>query len=110
MIDRRTYLEHYWNPYMLSERGHEPIELAPFAETTKEKAPEWWSAHNKAKHDRMQEPPQGNPENALNALAALYYVNLILAKRVGGYWHERLPHEDENTRDVPNDLSRLFIA
>ena len=20
MIDRRTYLEHYWNPYMLSER------------------------------------------------------------------------------------------
>lgn len=28
------------------ERGHEPIELAPFAEMTKGKAPEWWSAHN----------------------------------------------------------------
>ncbi len=40
MIDRGTYLEHYWNPYMLSERRHEPIELSPFAETTKEKAPE----------------------------------------------------------------------
>lgn len=25
------------------ERGHEPIELAPFAEMTKGKAPEWWS-------------------------------------------------------------------
>ena len=184
MIDRRTYLEHYWNPYMLSERefleitdyvalrksnyqtcseklvrsllttcelfesamkamydfaskrpsfpdyaekldgdtlfdrscritverGHEPIELAPFAEMTKEKAPEWWSSHNKVKHDRMQEFPQGNLENALNALAALYYVNLILAKHVGDYWHERLPHKDENTRDVPNDLSQLFSA
>lgn len=80
MIDRRTYLEHYWNPRMLSERefleiadyvalrksnyqiysekldgdtlfdrscritvgrGYESIELAPFAEMTKEKAPEW---------------------------------------------------------------------
>ena len=58
----------------------------------------------------MQEFPQGNLENALNALAALYYVNLILAKHVGDYWHERLPHKDENTRDVPNDLSRLFSA
>ena len=26
MIDRRTYLEHYWNPYMLSER--EFLEIA----------------------------------------------------------------------------------
>lgn len=92
------------------ERGHEPIELAPFAKTTKGKAPEWWSAHNKVKHDRMQEFPQGNLENALNALAALYYVNLILAKHVGDYWYERLPHNDANTRDVPNDLSRLFSA
>ncbi len=58
----------------------------------------------------MQEFPQENPENVLNALAALYYVNLILAKHVGDYWHERLPSNDENTRGVPNDLSRLFIA
>lgn len=77
---------------------------------TKEKAPEWCSAHNKVKHDRMQEFPQGNLENALNALAALYYVNLILVKHVGDYWHERPPHKDEKTHNVPNDLSRLFIA
>lgn len=92
------------------ECGHEPIELAPFAEMTKEKAPEWWSSRSKVKHDRMQEFPRGNLENALNALAALYYVNLILAKHVGDYWHERLPHKDENTRDAPNDLSLLFAA
>lgn len=92
------------------ERGHELIELAPFSEMAKEKAPEWWSAHNKVKHDRMQEFPQGNLESTLNALAALYFVNLILAKHVGDYWYEQLPHNDDNTRDVPNDLSRLFSA
>ena len=61
------------------ERGYESIELAPFAKMPKEKAPEWWSARNKVKHDGIQEFPQGNLENALNALAALYYVHLILA-------------------------------
>lgn len=182
MIDRRTYLEHCWNPYMLSERefleitdyvalrksnyqtcseklvrsllttcelfettmkamygfankrpsfpvymekldgdtlfdrscrisverGQETIKLTPFAEMAKEQAPEWWSAHNKVKHDRVREFAQGNLENALIALAALYYVNLILAKRVGDHWYEKLPHDDMNTYDVPNDLSRLF--
>lgn len=28
MIDRRTYLEHYWNPYMLSE--HEFLEITDY--------------------------------------------------------------------------------
>ncbi|WP_080802586.1 hypothetical protein [Arabiibacter massiliensis] len=90
-------------------RGAEAIELKPFSGMTPSSAPKWWSDHNKVKHDRAANFEFGCFENALKALAGLYYVNLLFAKRIGDYWHGQLAdHSDPNCRDVPNDISKLF--
>ena len=183
MMQRRNYLEYYWNPYMLYEREflalldcvalrernlgtcsesiiqqlltvctciesilksmYEPekekpcfpdfakalladelfspsmpirlkqgqgIEtLRPFDGLVPDKAPSWWSAHNRLKHDRISNFEQGSFENLLNSLAALYYLEMVYAKKIGDHWHDELDDfSDENCRDVPNDVSRLF--
>lgn len=89
-------------------RGMLTISLEPFVGASPVKAPSWWTAHNKVKHHRAARFDMGNLGNCLMALAALYYVNCLFVKRVGDYWHARLPHTHENCIDVPNDISKLF--
>lgn len=40
------------------------------------KAPDWWQAYNGIKHDRRSSFHMANLRNALNAVAALYLVNV----------------------------------
>lgn len=40
--------------------------------------PEWWSSHNKVKHQRNEFYNRANLENVLRSLAALYLANLYL--------------------------------
>ncbi len=60
------------------------IELQPWKEWVKGKAPSWWTMYNNVKHHRMEMEEKNkksyykyaNLENVLNALAALYVVEL----------------------------------
>ena len=42
------------------------------------KNPSWWISYNKVKHNRIENYPNANLENVLNALAALFIVDTCL--------------------------------
>lgn len=90
------------------KRGAERLSLFPYKSMARSNAPKWWSAHNKVKHDRRVNFAEGNLDNAINSLAALYYIELVFAKHIGDHWYKKLPYDNPDTRDVPNDKSRLF--
>lgn len=48
----------------------------PFAEWSSSSAPSWWSANNKIKHKRDSFFHLANLGNCLNAIAALFWVNV----------------------------------
>lgn len=57
------------------------LELVPWAEwKKKDGVPSWWSAYNKAKHQRHAHYEQANLKNTLNAVAGLLVLVLHLYK------------------------------
>ncbi len=80
-------------------------ELKPFQNWTMAtsghdmQSPDWWTPYNKVKHERLQNYRKANLKNTLNALAGLYILEQYLVKFIGNR---------DGTRDVPNDVSKLF--
>ena len=71
--------------------------------------PVWWDSYNAVKHHRFESFERANLESLLNAMAGLYYLEMLYAKRVGDYWYEQYGNQNsDDTMDVPNDVSRLF--
>lgn len=64
------------------------------------KSPNWWTEYNDVKHNRFQNFNKANLENVLNALAALYTLELNLLKLICD--------RDNETHDIPYKESDLF--
>ena len=77
------------------------LQIEPFKGWKRDKPGElfWWSAYNCVKHNRTNNFSQGNLKNVLNALGALYYMEMFLIKKIGSQTDEI---------DVPNSFSKLF--
>lgn len=54
------------------------VKLRPWSGWRQDRAPLWWSAHNKVKHERHDHFIQANLKNCLNAVAGLYAATLHL--------------------------------
>lgn len=63
-------------------------------------SPKWWKEYNAVKHNRFENFNKANLENVLNALAALYILELNLLKLICD--------RDEETHDIPHKESDLF--
>lgn len=70
----------------------------PFANWRRNKAPTWWTAHNKAKHDRENELAKANLANVVHAMAALY---VSIAAQFGAF----VLHRDAAGTRIPVPLS-----
>lgn len=90
----------------------EGMKVAPWSSLGlrgKKAIPDWWSAYNNLKHNRFQHYHEGTLRNLLNALSGLYIVEMLYAKKVGDYWYGKNgKRTSDETRDVPNDVSRAF--
>ena len=95
-------------------RGKGMNYVVPFEDYNPNKAPAWWSNHNKVKHNRVESYELGTFIILLQALSALYFVNMILAKTLGDQWQRRKDEGvleeclEDSCIDVPNDVSKLF--
>lgn len=56
------------------------LAFTPWVNWREKKAPDWWKANNKIKHERDSQYHQGNLKNALNSVAALFIMILYLYK------------------------------
>lgn len=56
------------------------LKLTPWINWKDNKVPEWWTACNKVKHHRDEHYHQANLKNTINAVAALYVINLYFYK------------------------------
>lgn len=81
-----------------------PDDLYPFKNWNPKKASKlfWWKAYTNIKHDRTANYTMGNLYNLLNALAALYYLEMYYCKKIAE------ESTQENAIDVPVSASRLF--
>lgn len=50
----------------------------------RDRIPDWWDAYNAVKHTRLNEYERTTLRNLLYALATLYSVEMLYAKKVGG--------------------------
>ncbi len=57
------------------------LQITPWHEWTNEATPQWWSDHNKVKHDRAENFDKANLENVLNALAGLFILLLYFYRQ-----------------------------
>ena len=54
--------------------------LLPFRKSNShDPVPSWWHAYNKVKHEEVSDYREGNLENALNAVAALAIIGVMIA-------------------------------
>ena len=114
MLDEeRTNVSDYANWLIDNVRGIRNVKikvvgnnlvLAPFKNWNRKKAGDlyWWKAYNNVKHNRTESYVEGNLKNLLSALAALYYLEMYLVKRIA--------NESGNPRaiDVPSNASFMF--
>ena len=75
--------------------------LKPFENWNENKASSlfWWEAYNDIKHNTINNFKKGNFKNLINSLAALYFMEMFLAKKIG---------DSNGEKDVPNSASKLF--
>lgn len=102
MEDYTLVVLNHWGNIKQQKVKLKDIKLQPFInwETTPNyKSPDWWSPYNKVKHKRLANFEKANLKNVLNALAGLFILECYLVKYIG---------DRDNTRDVPNDRSKLF--
>lgn len=59
----------------------------------------WWQDYNDVKHNRFENYKKGNLLNLLNAITALYYLELYLVRKIG---------VENGEIDVPNSISKIF--
>lgn len=79
--------------------------IQPFKQWKKED-PEvlpWWKAYNDIKHNRVKNFEEGNLENLINALGALYFLEMFYIKKIAN------ESKDTNYIDVPMSPSKLFL-
>src|SRR5262245_29925010 len=50
------------------------LSLTPWANWAGDETPEWWTAHNKVKHERADHFGDANLKNVLNAMGGLFLV------------------------------------
>ncbi len=84
------------------------IVLKPFeawGETKNDVMP-WWGAYNEVKHHRSDKYIEGNLENLLNAIAALYYLIRYHYIDI----HRRNSDEEHQVFSIPPDQPRLFYT
>lgn len=62
----------------------------------------WWEAYNSVKHDRVDNFDKGNLENLINALGALYYLEMYYIKKLADL--QNIP----NVIDLPVSRSKVF--
>lgn len=72
-------------PIYLNRYG---LEFMPFENWKNDNNPDWWSSHNKVKHERNQYFELANLQNALNSVGALlicvtYYYQIIFNEKYG---------------------------
>lgn len=56
------------------------LNLIPWENWSRNAVPDWWTAYNKVKHHRGEHYPKANLHNTINAVAALYIINLYFYK------------------------------
>ena len=80
------------------------IDLSPFVNWNQTNARKlfWWEAYNEVKHNRSEHYEDGNLKNLLNALAALYFLEMYYVRKLAQ------TSGDENALDVPVSASQLF--
>ena len=61
------------------------ITITPFCDWEIGTSPIWWKAYNDIKHSRHTNAKSGSMFNALQALGALFFANLVLADTEHGY-------------------------
>jgi len=63
------------------------LECQPYVNWASKKTPDWWTANNKVKHERHREFARASVSNVLNAICALFLMNL--------YYHDSISKLDE---------------
>lgn len=78
------------------------IFLKPFSELNEQAGLEWWGNYNSIKHNRVKNDNfiKANLKNVLNALAALYILEL--------YFYQHNFYKNNDDYSVPNKKSKLF--
>jgi len=78
--------------------------IMPFKNWNRNKAGDlyWWQAYNNVKHNRIESYAEGNLKNLLSALAALYFLEMYLVKRIAK------ESGKPNALDVPTSASLMF--
>uniref|UniRef100_UPI00321AA042 hypothetical protein n=1 Tax=Bacteroides fragilis TaxID=817 RepID=UPI00321AA042 len=59
----------------------------------------WWKAYNSVKHNRIDNYEKGNFKNLLNAIAAVYYLEMYMFRRIA---------DETSEMDIPNRMSSVF--
>lgn len=91
-------------PQIVNEKievQHSNIVLQPFEYWNLKKPGKlfWWKKYNKIKHNREENYKKGNFFVLLNSLAALYFLEMYLCRKIGREMYDI---------DVPNTKSKLF--
>lgn len=84
------------------------VKVVPFQEWTTTAAAQslqWWQAFDKVKHNRYGNYQEANLENVLNALAALYILELKMFTRAT----KEKNHAELSDWDIPDGDSKVFL-
>ena len=96
-----TIVLNHWNNLPNQKVKMNNIQLQPFKnwEINPYNPPDWWSQYNRVKHERLNNFRMANLKNVVNSLAGLFILESYLVKLIG---------DRDNTKDVPNDVSKVF--
>ena len=80
------------------------LSLHPFKTWDKKHAKDlfWWDAYTSIKHNRIGNSEKGNFKNLLNAMGALYYLEMYYIKKLAD------EKKDESIIDLPVSRSEVF--
>lgn len=79
---------------------YKKINIKPFDKWNEKNSPQWWESYNDVKHERVAKYKNGNLENVLYALSALYILERYKIKDIANKTNETL--------DIPEIDSKVF--
>lgn len=79
---------------------YKKINIKPFDKWDEKNSPQWWESYNDVKHERVAKYKNGNLENVLYALSALYILERYKIKDIANKTNESL--------DIPEIDSKVF--